>query len=83
MALPNTFFTDLNLCNLGKVEVAISVQVQPEYLGTGAVYEGRTYGSVRGTIKVVIPSLLPYSIESFAYIVFTGQPQYILAGYRG
>ena len=62
MALPNTFFTDLNLCNLGKVEVAISVQVQPEYLRTGAVYEGRTYGSVRGTIKVVIPSLLPCSI---------------------
>jgi len=29
---------------------------------TGAVYEVRTYGSVRGINKVVIPPYLPYSI---------------------
>ena len=46
-AIGNDFFDKIGLYNLQKVEVAIPVQFPVEIKG-GAVYEIRTYGSVRG-----------------------------------
>ncbi|TKF86524.1 group II intron reverse transcriptase/maturase, partial [Vibrio breoganii] len=48
LSMPNQWFADLGLLNLEHVRTRYVFGNYAEWKCTGAVYEARTYGSVRG-----------------------------------
>jgi len=64
MALPNSWFNEIGLIDIGTYKTGTLSFYYERYGLPGAVYEARTYGSVRGMLLQQATAAAPYSIHS-------------------